>query len=162
MSRDLSREALVQALIDEVRAGQRATELVDEAACKLMGVNRTDGRCLDILEQRGRMSAGQLAAEARLTSGAITAAIDRMERAGYVRRVADPEDRRRVLVEPTEKAYAVAKELMGVLGDKGWPKMADYTDEQIALLVDFQRFGRELQESHAEWLNEKLRERDAG
>ena len=96
------------------------------------------------------MSAGQLAAEARLTSGAITAVIDRLERAGYVRRVADPDDRRRVLVEPTEKAYAVAEELMGVLGDKGWPKMADYTDEQIELLVDFQRLGRELQESHAE------------
>ncbi len=47
-----------------------------------------------------------------------------------------------------------------MLGDKGWPKMADYTDEQIALLVDFQRFGRELQESHAEWLNEKLAERE--
>ncbi len=65
------------------------------------------------LRLRFLLSAGQLAAEAGLTSGAITAAIDRMERAGYVRRVADPEDRRRVLVEPTEKAYAVAGELMG-------------------------------------------------
>jgi DNA-binding MarR family transcriptional regulator len=160
MSRDSRREILLRDLIDEVRAGQRATDLVDEAVCKLMGVNRTDGRCLDILEQRGRMSAGQLAAEARLTTGAITAAIDRMERAGYARRVADPEDRRRVLVEPTEKAIAVAQELMGVLGDKGWPKMADYTDDQLALLVDFQRFSRELQDHHAEWLNEKLAERE--
>ena len=160
MSRGFSREALLQALIDEIRAGQRATELVDEAACRLMGINRTDGRCLDILEQRGRMGAGELAAEARLTSGAITAVIDRLERAGYARRVSDPDDRRRVLVEPTEKAYAVSEELMGPLGDMGWPKAADYTDEQLALLVDFQRFSRELQEHHAEWLREKLRERD--
>ena len=159
MSRGFSREALLQALIDEIRAGQRATELVDEAACRLMGINRTDGRCLDILEQRGRMGAGELAAEARLTSGAITAVIDRLERAGYARRVSDPDDRRRVLVEPTEKAYAVSEELMGPLGDMGWPKAADYTDEQLALLVDFQRFSRELQEHHAEWLREKLRER---
>ena len=160
MSRGFSREALVQTLIDEIRAGQRATELVDEAACRLMGVNRTDGRCLDILEQRGRIGAGELAAEARLTSGAITAVIDRLERAGYARRVNDPEDRRRVLVEPTERAYAITEELMGPLGDMGWPKAADYTDEQLALLVDFQRFSRELQEYHAEWLREKLRERD--
>ena len=48
MSRGFSREALLQALIDEIRAGQRATELVDEAACRLMGINRTDGRCLDM------------------------------------------------------------------------------------------------------------------
>jgi len=160
MSRGFSREALLQALIDEIRAGQRATELVDEAACRLMGINRTDGRCLDILEQRSRMGAGELAAEARLTSGAITAVIDRLERAGYARRVSDPDDRRRVLVEPTEKAYAVSEELMGPLGDMGWPKAADYTDEQLALLVDFQRFSRELQEHHAEWLREKLQERD--
>jgi DNA-binding MarR family transcriptional regulator len=161
MSRDLTREALLRALIDEIRAGQRATDLVDEAVCKLMGINRTDGRCLDILEQRGRMGAGQLAADARLTSGAITAVIDRLEHAGYARRVHDPEDRRRVVVEPTERAYAVTQELMGPLGDKGWPKVADYTDQQLALLVDFQRFSRELQESHVEWLRERLREREA-
>ena len=84
--------------------------------------------------------------------------IDRLERAGYARRVPDPDDRRRVIVEPTEKAYKIAEELMGPLGDRGWPKAADYTDEQLALLVDFQRFSRELQESHAEWLAEKLAE----
>ena len=160
MSRNSSREALLAALLDEVRGGQRATDLVDEAACKLMGVNRTDGRCLDILEQRGRMSAGQLAAEARLTSGAITAVIDRMERAGYARRVADPDDRRRVLVEPTEKAYTISEELMGRLGELGWPKADSYSDEQLELLVDFMRFSRELQEDHAEWLREKLAERE--
>jgi DNA-binding MarR family transcriptional regulator len=150
----------LQALVDEVRAGQRATEQVDDAVCKLMGVNRTDGRCLDILEQRGRMTAGQLAAEARLTSGSITAAIDRMERAGYVRRVADPEDRRRVLVEPTEKAYAVAAELMHRMGDLGSPKVSTYSDEQLQVIVDFQRFSREMQEDHAAWLRARLAERE--
>lgn len=161
MSRDLSREALLGELIDEIRAGQRATDLVDEAACKLMGVNRTDGRCLDILEQRGRMSAGELAEQARLTSGAVTAVIDRLERVGYAQRVADPDDRRRVLVEATPKAFAMSEELMGRMGELGWPKAAEYSDEQLALLVDFQRFSRELQENQAEWLREKLREREA-
>jgi DNA-binding MarR family transcriptional regulator len=150
---------LLAELLDEVRAGQRATDLVDEAACKLMGVNRTDGRCLDILEQRGRVSAGQLASEARLTSGAITAVIDRLERAGYARRVADPDDRRRVLIEPTDKAYRVSHELMGRLGELGAPKAATYSDEQLELLVDFQRFGRRLQEDHAEWLRAKQEDR---
>lgn len=160
MSRDLTREELLAELLDEIRAGQRATELVDEAACKLMGVNRTDGRCVDILEQRGRMTAGELAAEARLTSGAVTAVIDRLERAGYARRVADPDDRRRVLVEPTEKAYKTSEELMGRLGEIGFGKTNEYTDEQLELLVDFTRFGRELQENHVEWLRERLRERE--
>jgi DNA-binding MarR family transcriptional regulator len=148
---------LLTQLLEEVRGGQRATDLVDDAACKLMGINRTDGRCLDILEQRGRVTAGQLAAEARLTTGAITAVIDRLERAGYARRVADADDRRRVLIEPTEKAYAITRELMGRMGELGTPKVVAYSDAQLALLVDFMRFSRELQENHAEWLREKLR-----
>jgi DNA-binding MarR family transcriptional regulator len=158
----MSREELLSRLLEEIRAGQRATDIVDGLACQLMGVNRTDGRCLDILHQRGRISAGELAAEARLTSGAITGVIDRLEQAGYARRVSDPSDRRRVLVEPTEKAYEAAEELMGPLGDQGWPKVAEYSDEQLELLVDFQRFSRELQEQHAEWLQERLDEARRG
>jgi len=161
MSREISREALLTELVNEVRGGQRATDLVDEAVCQLMGINRTDGRCLDILEQKGRMSAGQLAAEARLTSGAITAVIDRLERAGYATRLADPGDRRRVLIEPTPKAFQLAEELMGPIGEAGAPKALEYTDEQLELLVDFLRFGRELQENHAEWLRRRLAERAA-
>jgi hypothetical protein len=38
--------------------------------------------------------------------------------------------------------------------------MTDYTDDQLALLVDYQRFSRELQENHVEWLREKLAERE--
>ncbi len=159
MSRELSRERLFEELLDEVRGGQRATDLVDDAACRLMGINRTDGRCLDILEQRGQMTAGELAQEARLTTGAITAVIDRLERAGYARREADPADRRHVLVGPTDKAHEVSQELMGPLGPPGFEKAETYSDEQLELLLDFLRFSRELQERHADWLREKLAER---
>jgi DNA-binding MarR family transcriptional regulator len=158
MSRETDRAALLSQLLEEVRAGQRATDMVDDAACRLMGINRTDGRCLDILEQRGRISAGELAHEARLTSGAVTAVVDRLERAGYARRVADTSDRRRVLVEPTQKAIDAAEELMGALGEPGYEKVALYSAEELELLVDFLRFSRELQERHADWLRERLRQ----
>ena len=83
------------------------------------------------------MTAGQLAAEARLTSGSITAAIDRMERAGYVRRVADPEDRRRVLVEPTARPRGRD----GADGPPGWATWrftsSAISDEQLQVIVDF-------------------------
>jgi DNA-binding MarR family transcriptional regulator len=156
MSRESSRAALLAELLDELRGNQRATDMVDHAACRLMGINRTDGRCLDILEQRGRISAGELARDARLTTGAVTAVIDRLERAGYARRISDPDDRRRVLVEPTTNALEVTEELMGPLAEPGYKKVADYTDEQLELLVEFLRFGRELQERHADWLRERL------
>ncbi|PZS10507.1 MAG: MarR family transcriptional regulator [Solirubrobacterales bacterium] len=156
-----TRSQLLAALADAVRANQRATDVVDELAGQLHGVNRTDGRCLDILEQHGRISAGALARESGLTTGAITAVVDRLQQAGYVRRVADPEDRRRVLVELTPEARAVAWELMGEpLARAAKPLLARYDDEQLALLVDFQRRSRELQERHAQWLRERLSARE--
>jgi len=165
MSREPSgeREQLYAELGDEVRASQRATDVVDELMCQLLGINRTDARCLDILDQHGSMSAGDLAEASRLTSGAITAVIDRLERAGMARRVPDPKDRRRVLVEPTPEAYAAALELMVEPMIALWRPLGDrYTDDELRLFIDFTRRGRELQERHAGWLRVRLRERGAG
>jgi DNA-binding MarR family transcriptional regulator len=144
----------------EVRANQRATDVVDELVCQLLGVNRTDARCLDILDEHGRMSAGDLAQESGLTSGAITAVIDRLERAGYAQRVPDQSDRRRVLVEPTEKAREAAMELMVMpLAELTRPMASRYTEEQLRMIIDFTREGREIQGRHAEWLRARLAER---
>jgi DNA-binding MarR family transcriptional regulator len=142
---------------EEIRAGQRATDEVDDLVAELLRVNRTDARCIDILEQHGRMSAGQLADSSGLTTGAVTAVVDRLERAGYAQRVPDPSDRRRVLVELTDLAQQRVWELMGKpLREASVPVMQRYTDEQLELLIEFQRLGRELQERHAEWLRSRL------
>lgn len=159
MSREPSPERLqlYAELGDEVRANQRATDAVDELLAESLGINRTDARCMDILDQHGRMSAGDLAQESRLTTGAITAVIDRLERAGLARRVPDPSDRRRVLVEPTEKALEFANELMVEPMRSLYLPMAErYSDDDLRLILDFTRRGRELQERHAEWLRERL------
>jgi DNA-binding MarR family transcriptional regulator len=164
MSRELSdeREGLYAELGDEVRASQRATDVVDELMAVLLGINRTDGRCLDILDQYGSMSAGDLAEASRLSTGAITAVIDRLERAGLARRVPDPKDRRRVLVELTPEAYAAALELMVEPMIALWRPLGDrYTDDELRLFIDFTRRGRELQERHAEWLRERLRDQSS-
>src|SRR6266511_101645 len=83
------RPPLVDELISAVRAFQRATDDVDEAACDAMGVNRSDGKCLDVLQEREPMTAGALAAELGLTTGAITTLLDRLEKVGYVTRTRD-------------------------------------------------------------------------
>jgi DNA-binding MarR family transcriptional regulator len=156
------RQRLYAELGNEVRANQRATDVVDELLCQLLGINRTDARCLDILEQDGSMSAGDLAQASRLTTGAITAVIDRLERAGYARRVPDPSDRRRVLVEATPKAFETANELMAEPMRRLYTPLASrYTEDQLRMFVEFTREGRELQERHAEWLRARLHERGA-
>ena len=59
------------------------------------------------------MTAGELDRESELSTGAITTLLDRLERAGYVRRVRDDVDRRRILVELTDEARHRAWEIWG-------------------------------------------------
>jgi DNA-binding MarR family transcriptional regulator len=144
---------------EEIRASQRAVDVVDDLVAELLGVNRTDARCLDILDQHGRMSAGELARESDLSTGAVTAVIDRLERAGYAHRVPDPSDRRRVLVELTEFAREQMWELMGrPMREMTVPVMNHYSDAELELFLEFQRQGRAIQERHAEWLRQRARD----
>ncbi|WP_090055464.1 MarR family winged helix-turn-helix transcriptional regulator [Lentzea fradiae] len=67
-----------------------------------MGLSATDEKCLDLaMRADGPVTAGKIAELSGLSTGAVTGVIDRLERAGYVRRVRDPHDRRKVLVEVT-------------------------------------------------------------
>src|SRR4051794_37239493 len=70
------------------------------AAAELRGINRTDYECLHIIDAQGSTSPGRLSRLTGLSSGAISGVLDRLEDAGYIRRIVDPSDRRRVIVEP--------------------------------------------------------------
>jgi DNA-binding MarR family transcriptional regulator len=150
------RDALLEELTEQFRAYQTATDRLDELGQRIMGINRTDGRCLDILDRVGRITAGRLAAESGLTTGAVTAVVDRLERAGYVRRVPDPTDRRKVLVEVTEKAGKLAGEIYGGIAARGRRLLDGFSDEQIELFIQLMRGARELTTDNTEELLERL------
>ncbi len=150
------RGRLEAALIDATRANQVATEKMDEAATQALGINRTDARCLDIIDRSGRLPAGQLAEQASITTGAVTAVVDRLESKGYVRRVADPGDRRRVLLELTELAHERSWELYGPLGERGRPHLERCSTAELELLIEFMRLGTELNEARAAEIRAEL------
>lgn len=147
MSLEENRQALIADLNSAVAAYQRATDAFDEAVAARLGVNRTDLRCLDLLFE-GPLSAGQLAEAAGLSPAATTTLIDRMERKGYLRRVRDTADRRRVLLELTDAARQEAWLCYGPLAEEGAADVARHSDAQLTLIVDFLRRGRELTERH--------------
>ncbi|NIH86938.1 MarR family transcriptional regulator [Amycolatopsis granulosa] len=65
-----------------------------------MGLSATDHKALDLAARaEGPLTAGEIARVTGLSTGAVTGVIDRLERAGFVRRVRDANDRRKVLVE---------------------------------------------------------------
>lgn len=143
------KRAVFNELIREVRRSQSATDRFDQAVADALGLNRTDMRCLDTLESEGPVPAGRLGQVTGLTSGAITTALDRLERAGYARRVRDPADRRRVLVELTPQARDRARTFYEPHMALSEQLFERYTREQLELLLDFVRAGREFNERHA-------------
>jgi DNA-binding MarR family transcriptional regulator len=147
MSRE-NRETLRARLGETVRALQASVDALDEAVAEYLGVNRTDLRCLDILLQLGATTPGQLAARLGLTTGSVTAMLDRLERLGYLARSPDPDDRRKLVVRPTAEAGRVAGEIYGPLAEAGARSVAGYTVAELELLVDFVRRSTVLQEEH--------------
>ncbi|HYT52164.1 MAG TPA: MarR family transcriptional regulator [Gaiellaceae bacterium] len=133
-----SRNELIPEFIAAIRASQTATDAFDHAVADYVGLDRTAYRCLDILDQEGPMTAGGLAERARLSPGAMTALLDRLEQRGFARRTRDTKDRRRVLVEVTPQLRRMAAQLYGT-PDEGADALAAYTNEQLEFLIGFLR-----------------------
>lgn len=144
-----------------MRAEQEEVQAFDEAAAQLLGINLSDLRVLGILERRGPITSSELAEEAGLTSGSITTLVDRLERAGYARRVRDEVDRRRVFVELTALARERTEPIWGPLGEEAYRVVSRYTVKELELLVEYLARGRELLRRHRDRL-EGLREEDLG
>jgi DNA-binding MarR family transcriptional regulator len=134
----LSRDELIRDFVAAIRASQTATETLDHSIAEHLGLDHSAYRCLDILDQEGPMTAGRLAERARLSPGAMTALLDRLEDKGLARRLRDTEDRRRVLVEVTPDLRERAEQLFGS-PEEGAQALAIYSDEQLEFLIGFLR-----------------------
>jgi len=101
------------------------------------GLSESDIETLEALIDMGASTAGRLAELTGLTSGAVTRVIDRLEQGGYVRRVTDPADRRRVVVEVVPEKVATVKSTLDRVGSASAEEIGRYTDAQLALISDF-------------------------
>lgn len=124
-----------------VRRYQRETDHFDQAVADRLGVNRTDLRCLDIMvEDAGagrRSTPTDLAARSGMSPSAITTVLDRLERAGYARRVRDEVNRRRVTVALTPLLGKLVEEIFTPVAVAGAAHLASYTDQELEVLVRF-------------------------
>jgi len=156
-----TREDVLAEVAEELRLSGVTNDIADQVVADHLGLNRTDTRCLDIIERLDGVSAGRLASEAGLSTGAVTTVIDRLERAGYARRVADANDRRRVLVELTPGARQILRDLFAPLMDDTMRQLSGYDDDQVGLVRDFLRDLRLLNESHTERVRLRRFDQDA-
>ena len=149
-----SRTELVTALIRQNRLSQIASDKMDDAFARKAGVNLSDARCLDLLDVHGGMTAGDLAQAASLSPGAVTSLLDRLERLKLVTRRRDETDRRRVVVELTDRARKLAWDAYGPLATYAESYIDALSDQELAVIVRFLEVGTEVNERRADELRE--------
>lgn len=93
-----------RAVVAACRRLHAAIDALDQRAADLLGISRGDLRCLNLLEN-GPVSPKLIGQALGLTSGSVTALVDRLQRRGYVERQPDPKDRRGVYVAATRQVY---------------------------------------------------------
>jgi DNA-binding MarR family transcriptional regulator len=148
-----SKQRLVDELVTEFRISGNQDSAFDNLAAERLGVNRTDLHCLNAIENSGGLTAGRLASEVGLTTGAVTGVIDRLERAGFARRVPDPDDRRRVKLEVTPEFYARADRLWGPLKADWESTLAHrFSGAELERIIEFLRATNEIARRHLDRL----------
>ena len=132
---------------------------VSQAIAERLGINVSDLECLTMARAAGDngVTAGDLAAATALTSGAITGVIDRLERAGLVRRARDDTDRRKVIVRPTENVEKTVPPLFEPLHCSMTEIWTSYTENQLALILDFLTRARDVMRSECAALRDAQR-----
>lgn len=101
------------------------------------GLHTTDLEVLDLIYLRGAASPGELMAATGLTSGSVTALIDRLERRGYVERTAAPGDRRKVVVRVRADAIEPIKTLYAGIEKRMFALWSTYDERELKVILDF-------------------------
>ena len=128
---------LLQELENVMRRASAHGTMFAQAVASRAGISSSDMDCLDFLNLEGRMTAGRLAELTGLTTGAITGVVDRLEKAGFVRRERDESDRRKVFVAPVPGRMAEIERLYRFMKQAMQKQAARYTDDELKLLVRY-------------------------
>ncbi|MDQ3838117.1 MAG: MarR family transcriptional regulator [Thermoproteota archaeon] len=134
----MNREETIQTIVDRFMEMSTETIMFHQAVADELGLHITDHKCMDIIHRFGAMPAGRLGEMTGLTTGAITGMIDRLEKAGYVRRANDPKDRRKTIVEPiiNKKLEKKIEIIFTPLHKRMNKFLSSYSDSELSFLLD--------------------------
>jgi len=134
----MAREEIIRTIIEKFRETSTEAIMFHQAVADVLGLHITDHKCLDLIHHFGAMPAGRLTELTGLTTGAVTGIIDRLDKAGYIRRTNDLKDRRRTIVEPTRNRKLERKiEVVFMPLHKRMHKLlSSYSDSELAFLLD--------------------------
>jgi DNA-binding MarR family transcriptional regulator len=128
----------IEAIGDLLKIMSTHSTLRSTLIANKLKINTTDLECLEVLMRLGKTTAGVLSAETKLTTGAVTKMIDRLEKVGFIKRHFEKSDRRKVFIELEMKT--VAKKVLPLymsLGTEVANHLNKYSEAQLELIVDF-------------------------
>lgn len=126
-----------ESLTMSMRGLGNRTVLYQQSVAASLGLYNNDFLSVDILNEKGPVTAGELSRLTGLTTGSVTSLIDRLEKIGFVRRESDPHDRRKVIIVPLyEDKEEVSKTYLML--HAAMVKLASgYSDEELELITHF-------------------------
>jgi len=149
MSTARTRHALSQDIIERlVRRHSIATVLFHEAIAERLQLSPADHKCLDLLHERGPLTGSNLATITDLTSGAITGVVARLERAGYLRREPDPDDRRQQILHATRERLGDLHQVFDPVRADVAAVLAQFDAHQLSAVAEFLRRSTEIAYRH--------------
>jgi DNA-binding MarR family transcriptional regulator len=147
-----SRTQLLKALDEAVRKVGAQSVLISDLVAARVGINSTDLECLDLLYLAGPTTAGRIASHTGLTTGATTAVIDRLERAGFVTRRRDLRDRRVVVIDVVRRSASLIEPFYAPLV-AGFARVhKGYDVRKLATCVDYLTHSLQVGAEHVAWL----------
>jgi DNA-binding MarR family transcriptional regulator len=128
---------LVESLTVEVRRFIAGALLFNLKVAGEVGLNGTDMQCLNLLQLQGSATPGEFARWAFLTTGGVTVVLDRLEKAGYIRREPNPRDRRSTIIRPVPSKFRKFQKYYQSKGQALALALSAYTDDELNLILDF-------------------------
>lgn len=134
----MKRKKVIESLLDAGRENSTATVLFHSAVSEKTGLGVTDMKTLDYLARLGPLTAGEISEHTGLTTASVTSLIDRLEGKGFVRRVRDTADRRKVIVEPVmDHREGEFAHLFQSFVNALMILLERYSDAQLRTIADF-------------------------
>ncbi len=132
-----ARRILIESILMAGRENSAATVLLHAAIAERAGLTATDTKTIDTLMRLGPVTAGEVAKYTGLATASVTSLIDRLEKKGLVRRVRDPHDRRRVMVEPVHERLSGGESVFGSIRQGFANLLERYSEGELETILDF-------------------------
>jgi DNA-binding MarR family transcriptional regulator len=138
---DLTKKNLKKRALTAVAEYGAHLTMFRNAMNESLGFNGTDMDCLRLLFQKGIATPSELSRHTGLTSGATTAMLDRLEKAGLIERRPNPDDRRGTLVAPTKSSTEKAASWFEGARKAQDELISSYSEKELEIISDvFERF----------------------